>query len=291
MGLYTLQNLENLTGIKADTIRVWEKRYGIMKPQRTATNRRRYDDDDLRKLLNITSLYNSGYKISRIAAMKDDEINKHALMVVGLYDNIESVTGIMIPAMNDFNEAVINDIIRQAILKMGFEAAFRQVIIPVLRKVGVLWSTGSLSVGTEHFITGIIRRKLFAEIETATPLSRKKKKKFLLFLPEHELHEIGLLFYSYLIFINGHNTLYLGQSTPLKAIDDTIRIWNPDYVVTGITSEIYISEPAAFLRKLREIPGKFYILAAGLLADKAREERLSRVYPVKTEKDLLFYID
>lgn len=291
MGSYTLKNLENLTGIKADTIRIWENRYGILKPHRTLTNRRRYNDDDLRKLLNIISLYNNGYKISRIAAMNEGELSSCVLSVTDLYSEVESTAGLLIPAVNDFDEKAVNNIILKAIRKRGVESAFTQVVFPILKKVGILWSTGSLGVGTEHFLTSIIRKRLIAEIDAVTPLHIRKKKKFILFLPEYEQHELGLLFYHYLILRYGHDALYLGQSTPLSAIDETVRKWNPGYVLTGILTEINFPESADFLKKLRKIPGRFSILAAGLLADIAAEEKLPRVYPVRTEKDLLYFID
>lgn len=290
MGTYTLKHLESITGIKADTIRIWEKRYGIMMPHRTSTNRRKYNDDDLRKLLNISVLYKHGYKISRIAAMKKKELSGIISSVNGIDTDFELISALFIPAMNDFDEPVIDDLISKTINEKGFEDAFTQVIFPLLKKVGILWSTGSLSVSTEHFLTAIIRKRLIAEIDKVIPQKRRRRKKFLLFLPEFEHHELGLLFYSYIIIKNGHSVLYLGQATPDDAVSEAIQKWNPGFVITGILSEYYLPKLSGFLRRLHRMPRDFTILAGGRLADIAEKIKLKNLYPLRTEKDLLRYL-
>ncbi|NSW93615.1 MAG: MerR family transcriptional regulator [Bacteroidales bacterium] len=290
MGTYTLKQLGNITGINGDTIRVWEKRYGILTPQRTSTNRRKYDDDDLRKLLNISILYKHGYKISRIAAMKKKDINGIVTSIDSSDVDFELIIALFISAMNDFNEPVINELITKTIQEKGFENAFTNVLFPLLKKVGTLWSTGSLNVSTEHFLTAIIRRKLIVEIDKVMPQKIKRIKKFLLFLPESEHHELGLLFYSYIIIKNGHSVLYLGQSTPDDAVCEAIQKWNPGFVVTGILSELYLPGLQGLLKRLDRMPHEFIILAGGRLADVAVKLKHKNIYPLRTEKDLLQYL-
>jgi DNA-binding transcriptional MerR regulator len=284
----TLNDLEKLTGIKAATIRVWERRYRIIRPNRTATNRRWYDNDDVTTLINISILYRKGIKISKIALLSDAELKDKAASLA----NESFDTGIQIDslttAMISFNENAINEILLRSILNTGFEETFTGVIFPFLRRVGMMWHTGKVNVGAEHFISNIFRRKLIAAIDTLTPPVIPGRKRFIMYLPEDEFHDIGLLFYTYFIRRMGHDVMYLGQSTPFDTLSEVNEQWHADYFVTGLQSGLPYIKPEDYLKRLSEKFKKQKILVSGSLADIAESNRYSNVFILRSVSDLKF---
>jgi len=211
---FSIKNLENLSGIKAHTLRIWEKRYNLLEPERTYTNIRRYSLDSLRKLLNVTLLYNHGFKISKIASLKQDEIPK-LVRSIALKANSEQV------AINAFKLSMINfdyelfDTNYEEILQHhDFEYLFMQVFMPLMRELGILWQTGAISPSHEHFITNLVKQKIHLQTELLkkNKFEQSQQPIFVLFLPENEIHELGILYLNYLILSKGYRTIFLGQS-------------------------------------------------------------------------------
>ena len=211
MGNYSIKDLEKLSRVKAHTIRIWEKRYGLLDPARSGTNIRSYTDTDLRKLLNISLLNDNGFKISRIATFNDAAIRSHVLALEnsenGAADQVES----LILAMTELDEARFEKVIGNCILRSGFEQTMLEVIQPFLQRVGVLWQIDAVKPGQEHFISNLIRQKVISAIDGLPPIKRERAKTILFFLPEGELHELGLLFGHFLARKQGHHSIYLGQ--------------------------------------------------------------------------------
>ena len=283
---YTLYELEKLTGILAATIRVWERRYNIIKPKRTGTNRRWYDDDDLRRLINISIIYHSGIKISKIAKYSESELEEKVESLTR--DSVISDTHIksLIVAMLSFNGNAVNEILLRSVINIGFEETFSSVVFPFLRRIGIMWHTGSANTGAEHFITNILRGKLIAAIDSLPPANDPKRKRVIMFLPDNELHEMGLLFYSYLIRKLGHEVLYLGQATPFVALTEASEKWHSDILVTGVLSELSVFEPEEYLNKLSTTFKSQKILVSGSLADKPVIEKYKNIYPIRSVSDL-----
>lgn len=232
---YSIKDLENLTGIKAHTIRMWEQRYGILKPERTDTNIRLYGTSDLKMMLNIALLNNHGIKISKIAQMSHDEIRAKVMETINKAGNYDNQINALTLAMIDLDEAQFEKIMATNILQYGFEKTMINIIYPFLIKIGTLWTTDTINPAQEHFITNLIRQKIIVAIDGQFE-PRPNPKKFMLFLPEGELHEISLLFSYYIIKSRGHKVIYLGQSTPLSDLAQVYDIHKPDYLLTVITS-------------------------------------------------------
>lgn len=283
---YTLYELEKLTGILTATIRVWERRYNIINPKRTDTNRRWYDDDDLRRLINISVIYHSGIKISKIARYSGSELEEKAGFLTR--DSLNSDTNInsLIVAMLSFNGNAVNEILLRSIINIGFEETYSSVVFPFLRRVGIMWHTGSVNIGAEHFITNIFRGRLISAIDSLPPANDPKSKRVIMFLPVYELHEIGLLFYSYLIRKMGHEVLYLGQATPFSALSDVNEKWHSDILVTGTLSYLSIPEPKEYLNNLSSAFRSQKILVSGSLADEPDIEKYKNIYPLRSLSDL-----
>ncbi|MGE0636270.1 MAG: MerR family transcriptional regulator [Bacteroidia bacterium] len=238
MGHYSIKDLEKLSGVKAHTIRIWEKRFNIIQPSRTETNFRYYNDEQLKKLLNISLLNNYGYKISKIANLCESEICKEVEKVASGNKSYDAQIEQLVVAMIEMDEEKFEQHLTNQILKDGFEDAMLQVVYPFFQKVGLLWQTGNVTPAQEHLISNLIRRKMIVAIDGLSSNIRENSKTFLLFLPEGEMHEIGLLFTKYIIKKHGHKVIYLGQSMPIKYLSDVLKTRNPDYLVTYITSPI-----------------------------------------------------
>lgn len=255
MFFYQINDLERLSGVKSHTIRIWEKRYGLISPHRTETNIRYYDDEQLKKLLNVASLSNAGLKISKIAAMKQDELNSqirdaHTQSSV----KFDFYVNDFISAMLDFNELMFHQLFEEIVQKFGIKNAIQDVVYPFLYKTGVLWRINETMPVQEHFATTMIKKKLFSLLDTSRFPPNKKSKKFVLFLPSNEWHEIGLLYAEYIIRSEGHQTINLGQNVPFVDIEYVIRKTKPDYLLTFLISDIHEGE----MKKLQQLLSGFY---------------------------------
>ncbi len=234
MSTYSIKDLEQLSGIKAHTLRIWEQRYSLLQPKRTDTNIRFYDDDDLKLILNVALLNENGVKISKIASMAPNELREEVMRLTERSlthdDQIHALTICMI----EMDEERFDKILSTNILKLGFEQTMLNIIYPFMSKIGLLWQTGAINPAHEHFISNLVRQKLIVAIDGQ--ITQGGGKKFLLFLPEGELHEISLLFASYLIKSKGHKVIYLGQSTPNDDLLSVFKLHQPDYLLTVITT-------------------------------------------------------
>jgi DNA-binding transcriptional MerR regulator/methylmalonyl-CoA mutase cobalamin-binding subunit len=286
MDRYTIAELEKLTGIRAGTIRIWERRYRIIKPHRTDTNRRWYDDDDLVRIINISILYRHGFKISKIAAMSGIEIAREVALLTEETTDTDTQLDSLVVAMTDFNERAVNDILMRAIINSGFEETFERIVFPFQRRVGVMWQTGSVDIGAEHFMSNIFRKRLIVATDSLPQPDGKEKKRVLLYLPESELHEMGLLFFAFIARKEGHETLYLGQSTPFNAMADVAARWNADIIITGSLTGLPYDRPEDYLKRLSAVFSDRKILVAGAMATAARGKSFANVFAVNSAREL-----
>ncbi len=234
MKLYKIADLEHLSGIKAHTIRIWEKRYNLIEPIRTDTNYRRYNDEQVKKLLNVTTLLSKGYKISHLAELKENEINDKILEIQNnTHEDATYISYIneLASSMINFDETLFNNTFNKAINKYGLFDCMLNIVYPLLYKIGVMWATDNAMPVQEHFASCIIKRKLASSVDMLEAPHRKDKK-FLLFLPPEEYHEIVLLFTNYIIRAKGYETIYLGQNVPYDNIKEVVNITNANYLLT-----------------------------------------------------------
>ncbi len=267
MGKYSIKELEKLSGIKAHTIRIWEKRYQIVIPLRTNTNIRYYSDDDLKKIINISLLNNNGVKISKIADLTSAGLIKKVNELSETKNDADIHIDQLIVAMIDLEEENFEKILAGLILRYGFEKTITNIVYPFLEKIGLLWQTGNITPAQEHFISNLIRQKIIVAIDSL-PLSSKASTRALLFLPEEELHELGLLFYYYVVKKAGFRTYYLGQMVPYKDLMSICQSHHPSILVTAITSSPAGQTVQGFLNKLCAEISDCTLLASGLILRK-----------------------
>jgi DNA-binding transcriptional MerR regulator len=233
---FSIRDLENLSGIKAHTIRIWEKRYHLLQPERTATNIRTYSLGSLQKLLNITLLYNNGYKISKIAKLEEDNIPQLVNEIIARNSEKHHAINAFKLAMVNFDSAHFFQTFNSLMVERNFREIFNKVFIPLLNELGLLWQTNTISPAHEHFITSLIKQKIYIHTEKFQKLEPTKTDKvFVMFLPENEIHEVGLLFLNYEIVSRGYKTIYLGQSMPLENMVDLLNYYENLHFVSYFT--------------------------------------------------------
>jgi len=228
--LFSISELQQYSGIKAHTIRIWEQRYGALRPERSEGNTRYYDGKQLRRLLNIVSLLDTEHKVSELCKMPDNKLNK--LLDVKISGTTardpfhEYFISQVVASAMEFDEAQFDKFFSSAVLRFGLKETYRSVLYPALIRLGLLWAKDSLRPAHEHFITSLFRQKILSAID-ALPLPAPAKQKWLLFLPEDELHETGLLFANFLIRQAGHKVIYLGANVPFETLEDAITKTRP----------------------------------------------------------------
>lgn len=228
---FSIKDLEHLTGVKAHTIRIWEKRYGVLAPARTDTNIRSYDIHDLQKILNVTFLNGHGYKISRISKLSNEEIIDLVKSVSASKSEQNRALNIFKVAMLNFDEALFNNTYRKLNGNHDFRTIFYQIFLPLLDEVGLLWQTGAINPVHEHFLAALIKQKLYENIALLEEEKGIKDELFVLFLPENEIHDLGLLFLNYELNFHGRKTIFLGPSLPLNNMKYLIEIHpNPRFI-------------------------------------------------------------
>ena len=259
---YSIKDLEKITGIKAHTIRIWEKRFGIVAPLRTQTNIRYYSDEDLRRLMNVAILNKYGYKISNIQSMSAAELNACVMDLTHQdIDNDHQVDNLVM-AMIELDELRFDKIISSSIIKQGFDYTFENLLFKFFEKIGILWQIGAVNPVQEHFISHLIRQKLIMAID-GQQIYVNNYKTFLLFLPENEYHEIALLYLQFLIRKEGHQVIYLGQNVPLIHLKNVFEIHHVDYLVTSVASKLPAEIIEDMLNEFSQLYGDKQILIGG----------------------------
>jgi DNA-binding transcriptional MerR regulator len=277
MATYSIKDLEKLSGIKAHTLRIWEKRYNILNPIRTDTNIRSYSDDDLKKVLNISILNRNGVKISKIVEKTQEEINQCISDLDKVNNQYESKIENLLIAMIDLDEELFEKVVNLAIMQKGFEFTIEKIIYPFLTKVGTLWQTGEINPAQEHFISNLIRKKLYAALDVEHFKLSADAKTFVLFLPEGELHEFGLLFYNYLLKKNGQKVYYLGQTVPLNDLLNIEEIYKPDYVMLSMSAHNTDDGIVAYLNELYSKLTYSKILTVGSQIENVKDRLGERI--------------
>lgn len=263
MAIYSIKDLEKLSGIKAHTIRIWEQRYRLIHPKRTSTNIRYYEDEDLKLILNVALLNKNGHKISKIASMSASEIAEKLADISALNIEPGAQLDALTLSMIEMDEYKFDRIISANIAQIGFERTMLEVIYPFLEKMSLLWLTGSIHPVQESFMSYLIRQKLIVAIENTPFPSGKNLRKFIIYLPEGERQELSILFMHYLLKSRNIQVVYLGQDISLNDLRDACRIHQPDYLFTMITEAFAKESVQGYIDKLAEGFPNTQILVSG----------------------------
>ncbi|MEM1320182.1 MAG: MerR family transcriptional regulator [Bacteroidota bacterium] len=268
--MYSIKDLENISGIKAHTLRIWERRYQLLIPQRTDTNIRLYSDEQLVRLLNVKTLLQNNWKISKISKLSEEQLHQaiEEAVLASYRSNHEALVHELIRHTLTYNEGAFVRQLKEAFSKLGVQIAMMEVVYPFLSKVGLMWRVEKLIPAQEHFASNIIRQKLCSAIDRL-PIKMANEQRFVLFLPEGEYHEIGLLLCHYILRYRGFPTFYLGSNVPLENVLQTSESMNADYLFLFVFTPGPEEELLEYIQKLRNQFRGEHILIAGRLVKEA----------------------
>lgn len=289
MNAFTIKDLENLSGIKAHTIRIWEQRYNFLKPQRTSTNIRYYSNDELKTILNIALLNKYGFKVSHIDKMMPQEIRDRILSLTDADAIQERYVNELMQAMVDLDMELFEQTLTNYIAAKGIERTVVKIIFPFLEKIGILWLTGHVIPAQEHLVTNIIRQKLIVAIDkAASPVELNKT--MLLFLPEAEHHELGLLFINYILKSRGIKTIYLGANVPLKDVEFIYKQKKPDMIYIHLTATASNFNFEKFLQQIHLISGEIKTIISGYITQQYKKKVPPNVEFKRSLSEVMAYL-
>ena len=261
MAEYKIKDLENLTGIKSHTIRIWEKRYRILSPDRTDTKIRTYSDSELTHLLTVSMLNRNGIKISKIAKLSQEDMNK-LLWDIKVNKEPEYSMDKLLLSLVSLDEQLFKETLANLLETEGLEKTFTDHLIPFLDRIGIMWLIGSVNPAQEHFMSNLIRQKIISEIDKQEiPVSTEKS--VLMYLPEHEWHEMSLLFYHFLLRSKGVPTFYLGQSLPYESLVECIEKLKPNYILSSWLTAVDGKLVVGYFKKLKSDYPTLDVFAGG----------------------------
>lgn len=289
MNAFTIKDLESLSGIKAHTIRIWEQRYSFLNPQRTETNIRYYTNDELKTILNISLLNKYGFKISHIDKMSSSEIKEKILSLSQAEANQERIINDLIQHMADMDMDSFEAVLDNYISARGIEKTITYIIFPYLEKIGILWVTNHINPAQEHLVTNIIRQKLIVGIES-TVCHIKVNKTALLFLPEGEHHELGLLFMYYLLKSRGVKVLYIGANVPLADIEYVTKLKKADFLYAHLTSVAHHFNFEKFLNKLTLRISSTPVIISGQVSQTYKKKTAANVHLKRSLHEVMEFI-
>ncbi|HVX49082.1 MAG TPA: MerR family transcriptional regulator [Chitinophagaceae bacterium] len=289
MNSFSIKDLENLSGIKAHTIRIWEQRYDFLKPQRTGTNIRYYTNNELKKVLKVALLNKYGYKISHINRMSEEDIDNKIIALTQTEAQQERVVNDLLRSMVDLDIKAFEDILDEEIAAKGIDKLIMQVIFPFLEKLGILWMTSHIIPAQEHLVSNIIRQKLIAGIENAGSYVNLNKTA-LLFLPEGEHHELGLLFAQYTFKTHGLTVLYMGSDCPISDLEFVIKQKQPDFIFTCLTSLPSNFNFDKFAAKLKAISADTPVVVTGHFNNHFKQHAPPSIHFIYSLGEIMDYI-
>ncbi len=291
MAIYSISDLEKLSGIKSHTIRIWEQRYDILRPKRTDTNIRFYEDEDLQQLLNVALLNRHGFRISKIAEMSKEDLAEQVSTVSNFKFDMDAQLDVLTLSVIEMDEVKFSRIFDNHVEQLGFERAMLEVVYPFMEKLSLLWLTGSIKPVQENFITQLIRNKLIAAIEKEPLVSDRKALKFVLYLPKDEQQELSILFMQLLIKKRGYRVVNLGANLALVDLKDACQIHQPDFVFT-VLSETFNREPLQrYLTNLQAAVPNSHLLLTGYLMASQHIANLPNTTILPSLDDTLKFLD
>ena len=289
MVVYSIKDLEKLSGVIAHTLRIWEKRYNILNPKRTPTNIRYYLDEDLKLILNIALLNRNGYKISKIAKMENDQIQKKVAEITEIDESFEGQLDSLTISAIELDEEKFGRLLTRSIEQQGFEFTMMEVIYPLLDKLAMMWVTGSIKSIHERFVSELIKRKCIAQIEKRKVTRRKT---FLIYLPKGESNELSLLFLHYLIKKNGFKVINAGTDVDLLELIEVADICTVDYIYTIINEGSFSSQIKKYIENLSKVFPDAKLLISGVQTLNAEiEDENEQLVVLNTSSDTLDYLE
>ncbi len=291
MVVYSIKEIEKLSGVKAHTLRIWEKRYGIIKPERTDTNIRFYTDHQLKKILNISFLNRKDIKISKIAQLTEDELKRKVSELSDVDVAFEDQLDALVLSLLELDSYNFNKILDQHIEQIGFEQTMDEFIYPLMDKLSIMWMAGSIKSVHESFVTAIVRAKIIAAIDKLEGIKQDGKSKIIIYLPENEDHELSLLFLEYLLKKYHYEVINLGVNNTIHDIREAIHISGVDYLFTIINESFEGKNLSQYIERILDVNDKTTFLVSGAQPIQQGIKSSNRCIVLKSMKETIDYLD
>lgn len=286
MNHFTIKDIENLSGIKAHTLRIWEQRYQLFIPKRKESKHRYYDNEDLKHILRISQLYHNGIKISKIAQLPASSIRSMAMEQPIGKQNIDIYIHRLIEASIDFDEDRFEDLFEQSMKQFGLETTIIDVMYAFLERVGLLWLTDHIIPAQEHFASNIIKRKIIAALDALKTKPSPSSGTYVLFTPEGEQHEIPLLLNHYLMKASGKKCVYMGVDVPFDDLATYVHVKNPKYLYFHAITHLYEQPMDHLLKDLKQKFSQQEIIMSGPLTKEVTQD-IPGVILLRSMKEML----
>lgn len=290
MHVFTIRDIENLTGIKAHTLRIWEQRYQLMVPERESGQHRTYSNEDLKHLLKISTLYHNGFKISKIAAFSKDQIDQLTVDTLTIKDPYELYVTKLLEASVDFDELKFEQTVGTGILHYGFEKTVFRILFPFLNKIGLLWTTGHVVPAMEHFASALIRKKILVALDGIKPVYSQNGASVLLFTPEHERHELPVLMMQYLLRKNGIKSVLLGQHISMDTIAEYCKLQPVTHLFTHIITFLHRYDLSEYVAALSSRFINKQIVLSGQIV-KGLQRNFVNVKILRSDEEMATWFD
>lgn len=291
MVVYSIKDLEKLSGVKAHTLRIWEKRYGIINPKRTETNIRYYLDEDLKHVLNIALLNKQGHKISKIAQMCNETIMKKVAEISDVDEEFEIHLDALTLSLLELNEYKFNKILDSNIQQRGFRATMTEVIYPLLDKLSLMWMTQSINQVHEKFVTANIRRKTIASIDSLPIIKPNKENSILLYLPEGEDFELSLLYMHYVIKEMGYAVCNLGVGMATQELEEYASLCEPRFVCTIVNTSLQNTELQNYITHIQNVFKGSTLLLSGFEVIKQKMRSTDKLKISNSINDIITILE
>jgi DNA-binding transcriptional MerR regulator len=269
INVFSIKDLENFSGIKAHTIRIWEKRYRILVPDRTDSNIRTYNESELKKILNVAYLNRNGLKISKIAKLDEDELTQQVMTLSSSKDHPghDFQQGKILMSAIRFNEEQFTEALKPFIKQMGIEDAYCRYFHPLLEKARILWQTGSLSRAQEQFIRNTFKQIIIVEDNLLKPFAGKSKLSVAMINTSDNLTDNNFLFYKYVLKKRGYDVIFTGGILPASEVIEIFKIKPFDYLVLNSNSFDFAKKKTEYFNNI----GKSLMIKKIILTDSPEE--------------------
>lgn len=286
---FSIRDVENLSGIKAHTLRIWEQRYGLCICKRKESLHRYYDNEDLKHILRISYLYHNGFKISRIAGMEQEEIIQEASKKIG-ENSYDLQVNKLLESCMDFDQEKFEHTLNNTLVMMGLEKCMLKVVYPFMEKIGLLWMTDHVLPALEHFCSHIIQNKIIASIDRLHTPQKFPQYRFLVFAPEGEEHELPLLLAQYLLKKQGIKTVFFGRNVSIEQLEYYCKHHPVSHLYFHLITNFTNCEISSYLTKLSKQFRKKKIIAAGPLLTQVTERLPANVEILSSLKEMPGYL-
>ncbi|HLP73461.1 MAG TPA: MerR family transcriptional regulator [Bacteroidales bacterium] len=270
LNVFSIKDLENFSGIKAHTIRIWEKRYKILEPDRTDSNIRTYSESELKKILNVAYLNRNGLKISKIAKLDEDQLTQQVMTVSSRNDDLDQnfQPGKILMSAIRFNEVLFKEALSPFIKNKGIEEAYTRYLFPLLEKSRILWQTGSLSRAQEQFVRNIIKQIIIIEDNLLKPVTSKAKATIAMINTSDNLTDNNFLFYKYVLKKRGYDVIFTGGILPASEVVEIHKIKPFEYLVVNSSAFDFAEKKIGYFNNV----GKSLMLKKIILTDSPEDE-------------------